>query len=197
MAQTKSIYIYGSGGHGKVVAEIAKLCGYKNIIFLDDKNGLKFSENLDKFDMIIAIGDNKTRANLQEKAQNFGFNVVSLIHPNAIISNSAVIKKGVVIMAAAVVNANAIIENGAIINTNAVVEHDCVVGEFSHLSPNVSVAGGVKVGEFSHLGIGSSVIQNIKIGKNSIIGAGAVVIKDIPQNSVAVGVPARVIKQNL
>lgn len=196
MAQTKSIYIYGNGGHAKVVSEIASLNGYENIIFLDDNKGLKFSENLTKFDIIIAIGDNKIRANLQKKVLKFGFNVVSLAHPNAVISKKAVIKNGVVIMAGAVVNANARIENGAIINTNALVEHDCVVGEFSHLSPNVAIAGGVKVGEFCHLGIGSVAIQNIRIGKNSVIGAGAVVIKNIPPNSVAVGVPAKVIKQN-
>lgn len=192
----KSIYIYGNGGHAKVVSEIAALNGYENIIFLDDVKGVKFSENLPKFEIIIAVGDNKIRANLAEKVLNFGFNVVSLIHPNAVISKSAVIKKGVVIMAGAVINADAIVETGAIINTGAIIEHDCVVGEFSHLSPNAALAGGVKVGEFCHLGISSCVIQNLKIGANSIIAAGAVVIKNIPPNCVAVGVPAKVIKEN-
>lgn len=45
------------------------------------------------------------------------------------------------------------------------------------------------------LGSGSKVLGGVTIGKNSIIGAGAVVNKDIPANSIAVGVPARVIKR--
>lgn len=194
MVQTKSIYIYGSGGHGKVVGEIARLNGYENIIFLDDKKGLKFNKNLAKFDVIIAVGDNKIRAKLQEKVLNLGFNVVSLIHPKAVISKSAVINQGVVVMAGAIINPDAIIEDGVIINSAAVIEHECVIRKFAHISPNSALAGGVTVGEFCHLGLGSSVIQNIKIGKNSVVGAGAVVINNIPSNSVAVGVPAKVIK---
>ncbi|MBQ9876174.1 MAG: sialic acid O-acetyltransferase, partial [Campylobacter sp.] len=52
-----------------------------------------------------------------------------------------------------------------------------------------------EVGEFIHIGIGSSIIQKIKIGKNCVIGAGSAVIKDIENFSLAVGVPAKVIKK--
>ena len=34
----KSIYIYGASGHGLVVADIAKACGYTDILFIDDGN---------------------------------------------------------------------------------------------------------------------------------------------------------------
>ncbi|QKG29836.1 acetyltransferase [Campylobacter sp. RM16187] len=195
MEQTE-IYIYGCSGHGAVVADIAAECGYEKIWFLDDvkfdgKNILKFSPELKKADVIIAIGDNNTRKKLQDVVQKAGFNVVSLIHPSAVISSSAKICCGVVIMPRAVVNAHAIIKQGAIINTAAVVEHDCVIGEFAHISPNVALAGGVKVGDLSHVGIGSSVIQNIKIGANSVIGAGSVVVRDIEENVVAYGIPAK------
>lgn len=197
MVQTKSIYIYGASGHGLVVGDIAKLNGYENIIFLDDKKGLKFNENLEKFDIIIAIGDNLVRSNLQNRVLNFGFNVVSLVHPNAIISKSVTIGKGVVIMPGAIINAKVNIGNGVIINSGAVIEHECCIGDFAHISPNASLAGNVKVGALSHVGIGASVIQNINIGKNSIIGAGSVVIKNIKDETIAVGVPAKAIKSNL
>ena len=72
----------------------------------------------------------------------------------------------------------------------------CEIGEFAHISPNAALAGGVKVGAFSHIGIGASVIQRLKIGQRCIIGAGAAVVRDIASDSVAVGVPARVIKKN-
>ena len=194
MEKTK-IYIYGASGHGKVVCDVAKSAGYKEIVFLDDKNELKFSPDLPKFPVIIAIGNNKIRANLQKKVSEAGFEIATLIHETAVISPTAKIGRGVVIMPNVVVNADAIIGDGAILNSACIIEHDCVIGEFSHISPNSALAGGVEVGEFSHIGLGSSVIQKIKIGKNCVIGAGSVVIKDIEDFSLAVGVPAKVIKK--
>ncbi|MEM0513439.1 acyltransferase [Limosilactobacillus fermentum] len=44
------------------------------------------------------------------------------------------------------------------------------------------------------LGAGVSVLAGVTIGENAIIGAGAVVDKDVPANSIAVGIPAKVIK---
>ena len=194
MEKTK-IYIYGASGHGKVVADVAKSAGYREIVFLDDNGELKFSPDLPKFPVIIAIGDNKIRANLQKKVSEAGFEIATLIHETAVISPTAKIGRGVVIMPNVVVNADAIIGDGVILNSACVIEHDCVIGEFSHISPNSALAGGVEVGEFSHIGLGSSVIQKIKIGKNCVIGAGSAVIKDIDENCVAVGVPAKVIKK--
>ena len=194
MEKTK-IYIYGASGHGKVVADVAKSVGYKKIIFLDDNSELKFSPDLPKFPVIIAIGDNKIRANLQKKVSEAGFEIATLIHETAVISQSAKIGLGVVIMPNVVVNADAVINDGVILNSACVIEHDCKIGKFAHISPNSALAGGVEVGEFSHIGIGSSIIQKIKIGANSIIGAGSVVIKNIDENCLAVGVPAKIIKR--
>ncbi len=51
----------------------------------------------------------------------------------------------------------------------------------------------IKIGNNVYMGIGACVLPGITIGNNVIIGAGAVVTKDIPSNSVAAGVPAKVI----
>ena len=53
----------------------------------------------------------------------------------------------------------------------------------------------MRKGELSFLGIGATIIQGIKIGKNVTVGAGSVVIKDIPDNVIAVGNPAKIIKK--
>lgn len=193
------IYIYGCGGHAAVIADIAIECGYEKVIFLDDAkfngvNILKFSPELKKADIIIGVGDNKARKNLQNLVCEAGFNVVSLIHPSAVISTSAKICRGVVVMPNAVINARAVIKQGAIINSASVIEHDCVIGEFAHISPNVALAGGVEVGNLTHIGIGSCVIQGIKIGANSVIGAGSVVVRDVDDGVLAYGNPARVSK---
>jgi acetyltransferase-like isoleucine patch superfamily enzyme len=52
----------------------------------------------------------------------------------------------------------------------------------------------MRKGESSFIGIGTTIIQGIKIGKNVNIGAGSVVIKDIPDNVIAVGNSAKIIK---
>ncbi|REL33819.1 acyltransferase [Rhodohalobacter sp. SW132] len=53
---------------------------------------------------------------------------------------------------------------------------------------------GVKIKDGAHIGIGAIIMPGVTIGKGAVIGAGAVVTKDIPDYSVAVGMPAKVIK---
>jgi len=197
----KSIYIYGASGHGLVVADMAKACGYDDIIFIDDgENEYPRFENIKETNdtpITFGVGENKTRAKLFEKVLNSGFEIVSLIHPSAIISPSATIGRGTVVMPNVVVNAKAIIGDGAILNTACVVEHECVIDDFVHVSPNVGLAGNVKVGKYTHIGIGSQVIQGIIIGKNVIVGGGSMVIRNIEDNQKVVGVPARPIPSTL
>ena len=107
MAKTKKIYIYGASGHGLVVADIARNSGYDEIVFLDDASERKFGPELEKADIIIAIGDNKTRQKISQKVEDVGFEIVNLIHKSAVVSESAVIEKGVVVMPNAVINAKA------------------------------------------------------------------------------------------
>ena len=195
---SKSIYIYGASGHGLVVADIAKSCGYDNIIFIDDGeneyptfDGIKGNNQIP---IALAIGDNYIRAKLFEKVKNSDFKIVNLIHSSSVISPSATIGKGIVVMPNVVVNAKAIIGDGVILNTSCVIEHECKIENFVHISPNVALAGNVIVSEYTHIGIGSNVIQGIIIGKNTIIGAGSIVVKNIRNFKKAYGTPCREIK---
>jgi len=56
-------------------------------------------------------------------------------------------------------------------------------------------ASPVTIGRNVWIGVKATIMPGVTIGDNSIIGANAVVTKDVPENSVAVGVPARVVKQ--
>jgi sugar O-acyltransferase (sialic acid O-acetyltransferase NeuD family) len=205
------VIVYGAGGHGKVVADILRACGVEVEGFVDDDplkcrglSGLKLLGGSrwlieraanQSTAVALGIGDNFIRHTVAEQCAGAGIQLVTAIHPSATIAVSAKISSGVVIMAHAVVNPDAAIGQGAIINTAAVVEHDCKVGTFAHLSPNVAIGGNVEVGDFSWLGIGASVIPKIKIGAYSIVGAGATVIHNIDDWTVAVGTPARSLKQ--
>lgn len=197
METIKNLYIYGKSGHGKVVRDIALSCGYTNIIYIDDdknkQNVLAYDKNLDKnIPFIVAIGDNFIRAKIMKKILKDGFRLTSLVHKSAIVSNSAYIGLGVVVMPLVVINADVRIENGCILNSKCVIEHDCVLKKYVHVSPNAALAGNVHVGKYTHVGISSCVIQNIKIGSKVILAAGSVCVCDVPKKVLAMGIPCKI-----
>ena len=82
-------------------------------------------------------------------------------------------------------------------NWNCTVGHDCVIGDFVTLYPNVNISGNVSIGDETEIGTGVQIIQEHQIGSQCIIGAGSVVIRDIPDKSLAVGVPTRIVEKDI
>jgi len=72
--------------------------------------------------------------------------------------------------------------------------HDGGVGIFRKEYPGINIFGRIKIGDNVFIGNNAIIMPGVTIGNNVIIGAGSIVTKDIPDNSVAVGSPARVIK---
>ena len=192
------IYIYGGSGHGLVVADIAKVCGYENIIFIDDGENeyLSFEDikNNHQIPLALGIGDNKTRHLLFEKVIKNGFKVVTLIHPSAIISSSVTIGSGSVIMPSVVINANSTIGKCVILNSSSVIEHENTIEDFVHLSPAVTLSGNVTIKAFTHIGIGSCIKQGLTVGRHCMIGAGSLVLNNIEDNKVCFGSPCKIIR---
>jgi len=199
MAKTK-LFVYGASGHGKVVADIARLLGYDFSGFIDDAP-VASARSFEKLctehagaHVALGIGNNTSREVVYRRLKTSGFKITTLVHPSAIVAESAKIGEGCVVMAGAVINPDALIERGAIINTGAIIEHDNTIDQFAHISPGACLAGDVSVGSFAHVGIGCSVIQGIHIGAHALIGAGSAVIHDIGEHTTAVGVPAKAIR---
>jgi sugar O-acyltransferase (sialic acid O-acetyltransferase NeuD family) len=209
MVKLKIIYVYGAGGHGRVVADVLRAARQPLAGFLDDSacrgrvsnrvlpvlDAMKWmsrTEARDGIGVALGIGDNRARKEVADLCRRSGFKIVTVIHPSAVLSPAARIGVGTVVMPLAVVNADARLGSGVIINTGAVIEHDCIVGDFAHISPNAVLGGSARVGPFSLLGLGAAVLPGVGVGSRSIIGAGAVVVRDIPDDVVAMGVPARV-----
>lgn len=207
------LVLIGAGGHAKVVADlILRVGSYEIVGFLDDDPatwgrtilGLPVLGGHERLPALraegaarclVAVGDNRARLALAEQAAALGYSFPVAIHPRATVAPSARLGPGTVVAAAAVVNPEAVVGNHAIINTGAIVEHDNRLGEGVHISPGAVLCGGVTVGDHGHVGAGARVIPGVCVGSDCVIGAGAVVIRDLPDRVVAVGVPARVIKE--
>lgn len=194
------IFIYGASGHGKVVADIIRCSGHTLVGWIDDKPSAdtllwdRFRSLHPDGTIALGIGENIARESIAKKVGEAGYSLATLIHPSAVISDSAIIKEGSVIMPLAVVNADAHIGEGCIVNSGAIVEHDCVLENYVHLSPNATLAGGVQIKNRTHVGMGALILQNITVGAGSVVAAGSVVTKDVSDNVLVAGVPALIKK---
>ena len=191
------VIILGAGGHAKVIANALIQSG-RNVMGLvapDEEEGtVKFGikvlgndDSLDSYsnsEILLANGigvlpGESLRWDLSHKMRAKGFEFVNVIHPSAIVASDVVFEEGVQVIAGAIIQPSVYIGRDTIINTASRVDHDCQIRENCHLSPGVTLSGGIKVGEGSHLGTGTIVIQNISIGSNCVIAAGSVIYKDL------------------
>ncbi len=196
--------LYGAGGHAKVIQSCLEACGVTlSGLFDDDPSVRSFGEmkvlgtyNRDLLrneDIIISVGDNRIRKKLAEKVEH-GFGIV--VHPSSITDKTVIIGKGSFLFHNAVIQRDVTIGRHVIINTSASVDHDCSLKDFVHIAPNATLCGVVEIGEGSIIGAGSVVHPGIKIGKWCTIGAGAAVFRDVPDNSVVIGNPGKILKKN-
>lgn len=207
---TKRLLIVGAGGHGKVAADCAELTNqYSEIAFLDsgfpalnqvgvwsvigDGEDLSIFAGPDTY-FFVAIGDNHARSSIIEQLLTISENLVSLIHPSAVVSRHAAIGDGTLVCANATINIASKIGRGCIVNTAASVDHDCKLEDYVHVGPGSRLAGSIVIGKGTFVGIGCAIIPGIVIGENSIVGAGSTLLKSIPDNSVVVGSPAKAIR---
>lgn len=205
----RRLAILGAGGHGKVVADIAMLVGWPELVIFDDAwptvkvNGrwpivgdsAALKKSIADFDgLVIAIGHGATRLKRQSEFLDAGAKIVSLVHPRAFVSQFATVGIGALVCAGAVVNADAVLGEAVVVNSGATVDHDCLLSAGAHIAPGAHLSGNVQVGPCSWVGIGSCVKQGVRIGADVMIGAGAVVIADISDGVTVVGNPARALR---
>jgi sugar O-acyltransferase (sialic acid O-acetyltransferase NeuD family) len=119
----------------------------------------------------------------------------TVVHPTASVSAMATLGAGTAIFQHVTVTANAKVGDHVVVLPNSVVSHDCRVGDFTCIAGGVCLSGGVIVEESSYLGSNCTVNSNVTIGRGSLIGMGTVVLSNIPENSVYVGNPARLLRQ--
>lgn len=208
MNQEDRLLIWGAGGHARVVADIVSCFGTQILAFVDDARvgtlcaGAPVIGEAAALDVIggsdvvvhVAVGDNRARKRLADIAVAAGGRLKTIVARSAVVSESAVLGPGTLICASAVVGPGTVLGACCIVNTAASVDHDCRVGDAAHLSPGVHLGGRVEIGDLSWLGVGCAVRDGVRIGSGSIVGVGSAVVTDLPDNVVAYGVPARVVR---
>lgn len=143
---------------------------------------------------VAAIGS-AARGRLIDEAARLGFGFDTVIHPSVQSSPWVRFAEGCIVCAGNILTVQIEVGAHTIINLACTVGHDTTIGRLVTLSPGVNVSGHVTIDDGAFIGSGAVIIEKIRIGSGSVIGAGSVVTKDIPPKVVAVGVPARVVKQ--
>jgi sugar O-acyltransferase (sialic acid O-acetyltransferase NeuD family) len=205
--------IYCAGNLGREVREIASRENfikkiYKGIFFIDDTNSLdgsiidgtrvfKFKDIKNDTNIIIANGEPKHRESLLERVRSAKFNLGKITDNTTIISDFSFIDYGVILCPNTSVSSGAKIGMNVLINNSSIIGHDVEIGINSVVSSMVNLGGSSKVGDNSYVGMGSQIKEGVTIGDNVIIGMGSIVTSDIPNNVIAMGYPAKVLKENI
>lgn len=210
-----NLVIVGAGGHGREVAQLvmdinAVAPTFSLRGFVDDKKELQGQtvgdwpvlgtvEDLvvrrlaDSY--VLGVGSPATKRLLSERLGAAGLLTPALVHPSAVVGRNVRVGSGTIVCSATVLTCDVELGEFVTINVACTVSHDSRIGAYATLAPGVHLAGNTAVGVGADLGTGTATVQGKTIGEWTIIGAGAVIASDIPANSTAVGVPAKVIKE--
>jgi sugar O-acyltransferase (sialic acid O-acetyltransferase NeuD family) len=206
--------IVGAKGFAKEVFEIIRNNNLSQEIIFYDDIAVDDSKVFDQYNVLhsiteaqdyfntkdknftIGIGKPALRQQMFQKFSKIGGLFVSTISSKAIIGSQEVtIGTGTNILDGAILSNSVSVGIGCIIYYNAIITHDCVVDDFVEISPSATLLGRSKVGSFTQIGANATILPDVVIGSNVIIGAGAVVTKNIPDNCVAYGNPAKIIRE--
>ena len=141
----RSIFIFGRGGHARVIASLLN----RDAVFIDHADEEQFFARIGdhrKADIYLGIGNDKVRRKIFEKLRGFDISPAVCIGPNTFVAKTASIGAGTVICPGAVIMSGAQIGMNAIVNTLSSVDHDCRVGDHTQITVGVTIPGDVKIG---------------------------------------------------
>ena len=184
----KRLLIVGAGGHGRSVAEAALASGiFQFVGFVDDAapelrqvwDWPVFGPTADLAPYrqhaeaaVVAIGNNQLREDLYNRLLVAGFELVTVVHPKAMVSPRACIGCGSAVMAGAIIGTEARLGAGVIVNCGAVVDHHCRVEDFGHLGVNAAMAGGAVLGRGAWMQAGAVLGYGVKVDAGFVLGLG-------------------------
>lgn len=209
----KVLAIYGSGGLGREVYEIALRRNavsslWKKIVFINDfeEEGPFFSSHLLHFETVskeresyecaIAVGEPSAREVLFQKVSAAGITFATLIDPTSLISSRSIIGEGTIVCEFSSIHHGVRLGKNCLIQPYVDIGHDIIVGNHCVFSSHAAPGGNSVFGDRVYIGMQASLKEKLHIGSDVTVAMGAAVFRDVLDNSVVVGNPARITKGN-
>lgn len=136
---------------------------------------------------ILEVGNNCT-------IQNYAFFQLTMPNPKVYIGDNSVIGRHCMITAKNLIRIGNNVLMGAYVQ---VIDHNHGMAAGVPIREQPAEIGEVVIGNDVWIGAGAKILANVHIGDGAIIGSNAVVTTDIPANAIAVGIPAKVIRQRV
>jgi sugar O-acyltransferase (sialic acid O-acetyltransferase NeuD family) len=207
----KQLVMLGAGGHAKVLLSLLRAAGLQLVGVCDPRfdggserqwrgvpilGGDAALASLDpaRVHLVNAVGQvvgKVARRELFEQMRVRGFRFATLVHPCAVVDETASLAEGVQVMAGAVIQADARIGENSIVNTCASIDHDCVVAANVHVAPGVTICGGARIGDEAFIGTGATVLPGVVVGPRAVLGAGTTLTRDLAAGRMLLGAAAR------
>lgn len=208
--QLLNIIIIGAGGFGREVFNWARASFDPGKYMIKGFLSISASD-LDGFDMevgilgsednylvevndrfIFAIGDISKKKLIIDKMKGQGAQFLTMIHPSAIVADTATIGEGVVICPFATVSDRCLVNDFTMMNFYSSCGHDSQIGKYCILSPYATVNGFSILDDEVFMGTHSTVTERKKIGCQTRISANSVAMYDVPPRSFVYGVPGKI-----
>jgi len=141
--------------------------------------------------LVLAIGIPAVRRRVAEDLLARGAEFLTLIHPSAIVCDSAMIGAGSILCPGAIASDSAQLGRFCLVNYHASLAHDTSAGDFAVLSPYATLAGAAHVAPDVFLGLHASVGPGVNVGPRSKIAANSCALADVPADVLVCGVPGR------
>jgi sugar O-acyltransferase (sialic acid O-acetyltransferase NeuD family) len=206
MSEREKIFVFGAGGHAKVVIDAVEREGRHKIAWICDDAVDKHGTQVMTYEIVhgreallarkaesgagvVAIGDNGDRIKIASWLVQRGCRLVAVVHPAAAVGRDVEIGEGTVVMAGCVINSGARVGRNVIVNTGATIDHDCKIADGVHIGPGSHLCGHVVVGLATMIGAGTTIVPSVRVGAFALIGAGSTVLVDVPDRARAGGSP--------
>ena len=142
--------------------------------------------------LVLAIGVPEVRRRVAETLVGVGAHFLTVIHPTAIVADTARIATGAIISPFCIVSDAAYVGEFVLMNYHSSLGHDSSAGDFAVLSPYATLGGGAHIAEDVFLGLHASVGPGKSVGARSKVSANSWVLATAPCDSIIYGVPGRI-----
>lgn len=208
------VVILGAGGMGIIAAELCQTTGREPVGFLDNLKEpgthVHGTPILGPFDLlerdaalraachfIVAVSDAGLRREWLGRIAATGARLVTMIHPSVSCSPLARLDEGVMILPFTTIYPAAQIGKGCLIQGHCALGPEVSIMPVCVLGENSIFGYRSRIGADSFIGAGAFVRPGIVVGEGCVIGANSTVIRDIPPFKLAVGSPARIVRDNV